>query len=51
MTKRTNEESFNVLYAKVLSDSPSDCESNCGDLENDTASEDSESDIRPLKYH
>ena len=51
MTKRTNEESFNVLYAKVLSDCPSDCESNCGDLENDTASEDSESDIRPLKYH
>ena len=51
MTKRTNEESFNVLYAKVLSDCPSDCESNCGDLENDTASEDSGSDIRPLKYH
>ena len=38
-------------YADVLFDSPSDSESNCGDLENDTVSEDNESDIRPAKYH
>lgn len=34
----------------VLSDCPSDFELNCSDLENDTVSEDSESDIRPPKY-
>ena len=38
-------------YTNVLSDSPSDSESNCGDLENDAVSEDSEFDIRPAKYH
>ncbi|XP_076476105.1 uncharacterized protein LOC143302920 [Bombus vancouverensis nearcticus] len=36
MTERTNEESFNELDADVLPDCPSDCESNRGDLENDT---------------
>ena len=51
MTERSNGESFSELHADVLSDRPSDYESNCGDLENDTVSEDSESDIRPAKYH
>ena len=41
MTERTNE-----LYTDFLSDYPSNCEWNCGDLENDIVSEDSESDIR-----
>ena len=51
MTERSNGESFSELHADVLSDRPSDYESNCGDLENDTVSKDSESDIRPAKYH
>ena len=51
MTEHTNEESFNELYAHVLSDFPINYESNCGDLENDTVSEDSKFDISPPKYH
>ncbi|KAI4475508.1 hypothetical protein M0802_015128 [Mischocyttarus mexicanus] len=37
------------LLAEYLPHCPSDCESNSGNLENDTASEESESDIRPPK--
>ena len=45
----TNEEPYTEIYADALSDCPSDCESNSGNFENDTVSEDSESDIRPPK--
>ncbi|KAI4474368.1 hypothetical protein M0804_014894, partial [Polistes exclamans] len=34
----------------ALSDCPSDCESNSGNFENDTVSEDSESNIRPPNF-